>query len=291
MLIIDAHSHPDWWGYNRKKMLENMDSYNISAAWMLSLESPRDEFTSVDYPALHPSAYFNPEGAIPFMDCVKYAEANPDRFILGFCPDPRKPEAIDRFEAAIEMYDVRVCGECKFRMMYDAPDALDLFRVSGRYGLPVVLHMQTPIELGVKYPRRHDWFGGDIDTLERVLKKCPDTTFIGHAVAFWAGISGDDFGKGHLYPEGDIVPGGKTLELLRKYPNLYCDISANSGFNALNRDHVFAQEFIDEFQDKVIYARDLFGNQHQEFINTLNLPQKTLEKIFAKNAQGLIAKN
>ena len=287
-MIIDAHNHPDWWGHNRVKQMENMDKNNIDKTWMLTVEQRRDEMCISDPRAMVVDTTQSPYGAVPFNKCLKYVEANPDRFVLGFCPDPRQPEACDRLEVAVEMYGVRVCGECKFRMMYDDYDALDLFRLAGKLGLPVTLHMQTPVSLGIKYPRPHEWFGGDLDTLERVLQKCPDTKFLGHALAFWAGVSGDTLGDTQAYPEGPVLPGGRLPELLRRYPNLYCDWSVNSGYNAMNRDHGFAKEFLDEFQDRVLYARDLFGNQHQELLNSLELPQAVLDKIYWQNAEKLI---
>ena len=89
------------------------------------------------------------------------------------------------------------------------------------------------------------------------------------------------------YPKGKVTPGGKVVEYLRKYPNLYCDISAGSGCGALSRDPEFAREFLLEFQDRVLYARDYFDNGHQELINSLNLPQPVLDKIYAGNALKL----
>lgn len=44
--------------------------------------------------------------------------------------------------------------------------------------------------------------------------------------------------------------------LLRQYPNLYVDISANSGLNALTRDPEVGIRFLDEFQDKLLFATD-----------------------------------
>ena len=65
-------------------------------------------------------------------------------------------------------------------------------------------------------------------------------------------------------------------------------MSANSGCQALRRDPEFAREFLVEFQDRVVYARDYFDNQHQELINSLGLNQEVLEKIFHANAEKLI---
>ena len=126
-----------------------------------------------------------------------------------------------------------------------------------------------------------------MEMLERILKKCPDTIFLGHGPGFWSYISGDDK-QGELYPEGDIIPGGLVPEFLRKYPNLYCDMSANSCKVALSRNKSFTKEFCDEFQDRILYARDCFHNEHQELIEDLNLTQKVKDKIYSANAVCLV---
>lgn len=81
---------------------------------------------------------------------------------------------------------------------------------------------------------------------------------------------------------------GALVKLLRKYPNLYCDISANSGLFGLSRDPEYAKEFLVEFQDRVLYARDCFHNRHQEFLNSLGLPESVLAKIYSGNAERLL---
>ena len=135
-----------------------------------------------------------------------------------------------------------------------------------------------------------EWWGGTIDTLERTLQACPDTIFLGHAPGFWIHISGDDQWKTSNYPIPDspVLPGGRLPELLRKYPNLMCDISAGSGCRALSRDPGFAKKFLLEFQDRICYARDYFDNIHQEFLNSLDLPEKVLAKIYAENSERLL---
>ena len=41
------------------------------------------------------------------------------------------------------------------------------------------------------------------------------------------------------YPTGKVKPGGLTDRMLSDYPNLYGDLSANSGRNAVARDPEF----------------------------------------------------
>jgi len=287
-MIIDAHNHPDWHGHDLEKFLANMRQYKIDVTWLLTWESPRDEYAPSTNRVLSPLQNYNP-GPIPFSLGVSYVQRAPGKFVLGYAPDPRQPDSIDRLEAAIAIHGVKVYGELKLRMMYDNPDALRMFRFCGKKKLPVTVHLDYDKAApdAPKYPRPGFWYGGGIEPLERALQACPETIFLGHAPGFWGNISGDGQHLTVSYPKGKVTPGGKVVEYLRKYPNLYCDISAGSGCGALSRDPEFAREFLLEFQDRVLYARDYFYNGHQELINSLNLPQPVLDKIYAGNALKL----
>ena len=230
----------------------------------------------------------DPIGPMPFDRCVRYKEQAPDRFVLGYAPDPRRPDAIDRLEAAIEVHGVQTYGELKLRMTYDNPDALRMYRFCGERGLPVTVHIDYEFDTGSRYPRPNWWYGGGIGAFERAVRACPETIFIGHAPGFWAHISADGQQDKTSYPKGKVVPGGKIVEMFRQYPNLHADLSAGSGLNALRRDPAFAVDFLLEFQDRLLYARDYFDNQHQEFLNALGLPDDVLTKIYSGNALRLV---
>ncbi|MBP5640465.1 MAG: amidohydrolase family protein [Victivallales bacterium] len=288
MKIIDAHNHPDWHGHNLDKYLANMDANGISQTWLLSWECGENEY-SKSYAHVIPSETLGSKyGPIPFTRCLNYKERAPERFILGYAPDPRTPDACERLHAAHYIYGAQVCGEVKVRMMFDDREALRLFRMAGRLKMPVTLHLQD--ELGDRDGAWQEWWGGDIDTLERILQLCPETIFLGHALTFWIHISKDELYKTSGYPPVPcpVVPGGRLIELLRKYPNLYCDFSAGSGCRALKRDPSFALEFLDEFQDRILYARDYFDTQHRDFLNSLDLPLALQEKIYHGNAERLL---
>lgn len=287
-MIIDAHNHPDWFGMDYDKLLKDMDEHRIDKLWLLTSECPTDEYNPIDSPILHENIGMPGSCPIPFARCLAYYQKNRERFVLGFAPDPRRPESIARLQAAISLYGVKVYGELKVRMMYDNPDAIAMFRFCGSQGLPVLFHLETPKDTGLLFPRPNYWFGGDIDVVERVLKLCPETTFIGHSLAFWSQISGDGKGESEAYPTGPVQREGRLQELLRRYPNLYADMSARSGLTALSRDPEYAVRFLTEFQDRVLYGRDAFYNDHQEFLDGLALPQEILEKIYSGNAEKLI---
>lgn len=282
-MIVDAHNHPDWHGHDLPKFLQNMANCQIDKTWLLSWEAPLDE---VD-PHYNFVSLSSERGPIPFERCLAYSQQAPDKFVLGYAPDPRRPDSIDRLQAAVEIYGVRVCGEIKLRMMYDNWDALRLFRFCGEAGLPVTVHLDYEFDTGRKYPRPNWWYGGGIEAFERAVRACPETNFLGHAPGFWAHISHDELYYREPYPKGAVVAGGAVIRLLRTYPNLFADLSAGSALNALKRDPVFTRDFLIEFQDRLLYARDSFNNDLQEFLTTLDLPETVWAKIASINAERL----
>ena len=53
-----------------------------------------------------------------------------------------------------------------------------------------------------------------------------------------------------------MKPGGLTDRLLSDYPNIYGDLSAGSGLNALTRDPDFARDFIRRHTRKLVWGSD-----------------------------------
>ena len=90
-----------------------------------------------------------------------------------------------------------------------------------------------------------------------MLAKHPKLKLVGHSQCFWSEISADvtKETRGN-YPTGKVIP-GRIVELMRNYENLYCDLSAGSGANALMRDPEFAYKFLEEFQDRIYYGADI----------------------------------
>ena len=291
MKIIDAHNHPDWHKHDLDKFLANMDQYGISQTWLLNWECPEHEYASFYKDSVAAPVLGSATGPIPFTRCLSYKERAPERFVLGYCPDPRLPDACARLRAAHDIYGAKVCGELKCRMMYDSPDAIRLFKLAGELRMPVTFHLQYDFQHTCKEPW-NEWWGGTIDTIERVLQACPETVFLGHAPGFWIHISSDEIWRQSNYPPADakVVEGGKVPVLMRAHRNLYCDMSAGSGCLALKRDPSFAKRFLTEFQDRILYARDYFDNIHQEFIDSLGLPAKVRKKIYHLNAEKLMEK-
>lgn len=292
-MIIDAHNHADWCGHDFDKMIANMDRYHIDKTWILSWESPEGEYNA-DFNARTTGCVFsrgNNTVPVGFEQCLAYKQKAPDRFILGYAPDPRRADAIAALKTAMEVFGVQVCGEVKFRILYNTPDVLDMFDFCGDAGLPVTLHYDNP--KAVHKPvngctRSYWWYGGGIDSLAQVLEECPKTNFLGHAPGFWSYISNDELADTAVYPKGPVILGGKIEKMLEKYPNLYCDISAGSGRIALSRDMEYTYRLMTRFPDRFVYARDYFDNGHQELIEQLGLPQNVKEMIYHENAERLV---
>jgi predicted TIM-barrel fold metal-dependent hydrolase len=212
----------------------------------------------------------------------------PGRFILGYCPDPAKPNAADLFEAACDMHGVRVCGEWKFRMPIDDPRSLELFRAAARRKAPVVLHLDVPYlppAGGTYYPT---WYGGTVENLRRALEACPETIFIGHAPGFWREISSDADESNEIYPKGPVLSGGKLAQMLDCYPNLMADLSAGSALIALKRDEGYTKELFARFPDRFLFARDYYGGELLDFLKSLDLPADVADKIFFRNSAMLL---
>lgn len=278
MKKIDFHNHPGMGGLSCEQVVCEMDKSCIDKICLLSVEA---------------NAYDNGwSHAFPFSECLEYYEKFPERFILGYAPDPRQPEAITKLKDAVKNYGVKICGEVKIRMMYDNRDAIDMFRFCGENGLPVILHFDNvganPLEPGL--PRPHLWHGGDIDTLQRVLELCPETVFFGHAPGFWTHISNDNKGQTEAYPTGEVIPGGKVEKFLEKYPNLYCDCSAGSCLVALKRSPEYTKKLMLAFPDRFVFGRDCYDDDLSRFIDSLGLPQKNLSMFYHENAERLIGK-
>lgn len=291
--IIDSHQHVFWHGRDDAGLIADMDAHGIAQSWLLSWEIAPWE----DLPAVH--GVLNAlnrrddgtHSGIVLADLIKARDRFPDRFVLGYCPHPLLGNACAFLESAVKIYNVQVCGEWKFRIGFDDPRCLELFRAAGAMGLPVVLHLDVPYLCVEGRPAyQSGWYGGTVDNLERALQACPETNFIGHAPGFWREISGDAAGQSAGFPDGPVVEGGTLYRLFEECPNLYADLSAGSGLTALKRDPTHARKFLERFQDRLLFGRDYYGQELHEFLSQHELPAGVTEKIYYLNAEKLLAR-
>ena len=143
-------------------------------------------------------------------------------------------------------------GEITANMYFDDPYIENLFYHCQKCKMPVLFHIGPTI--GGCYGLVDE---SGLPRLEKELAKFPELQFIGHSQPFWAEISSDvTEANRNSYPQGKVTP-GRVVELMRKYPNLYGDLSAGSGYNAVSRDPKFGYAFIEEFQDRLYYGTDI----------------------------------
>lgn len=230
--------------------------------------------------------------------CMYVAAHHPEHFVWFCNVDPRA----GNFNAKTDLgyllnyykeKGAKGLGELMATIPADDPMMDNLFGFCEELELPVLIHIAP--QLGDTY--------GIIDELglpriERMLKKHPDMKLIGHSAAFWGEISeGLTQEMRNDYPTGKVTE-GRLPKLLREYGNLYCDLSAGSGSNAMMRDPEYAAKFLTEFSDRVCYGTDVCA-AHQTFqytfdsfltnlVDTQMISQETYEKVIRKNAEKLL---
>jgi len=147
----------------------------------------------------------------------------------------------------------RGLGEVCANLPFLDPRVQNLLRHLQEVELPVTFHVAA--QVGGTYGL-YDEAG--LPQLERCLAAFPKLKFFGHSQPFWAEIGrlekpGDRYG----YPKYPIAEEGAVPKLMRQYPNLYGDLSAGSGHNALARDPAYAVKFLTEFQDRLLFGTDI----------------------------------
>ena len=180
-------------------------------------------------------------------------------------------------------------GELAVNHRLDHPFLEAVFQAAEALGLPVLFHMSP--EEGFQY--------GVVDEpglplLERALNKYPKLIFIGHSQPFWHEISGGA-GKSreerYEWGKGPVTPGGRLGQLFEKYPNLYGDLSANSGGCAMMRDEAFGLAFLEAWKDRLMFGTDMV-NVDMEFPLGGWLDQKVEEGALSISAcQAIVSGN
>ena len=203
----------------------------------------------------------SPEGSVAPQsneEILQVCERFPARFILFCNIDPRavsnSPDA--PLDYILQHYKERGCkgvGEVTANLPFDHPMVENLFKHCQALGLPLTFHIGPAI--GGCYGLYDD---PGLPLLEQALRKFPALAFLGHSQPFWSEIAvlKNPQSRGG-YPDGPVSEEGAVPRLMRQYPNLHGDLSAGSGYNALNRDPDYAARFIDEFQDRLYFGTDI----------------------------------
>jgi predicted TIM-barrel fold metal-dependent hydrolase len=175
-------------------------------------------------------------------DCMRVAKAHPDLFLFGANEVTDLPNAREEIEKYLKL-GACIIAEQKFAVECDSEPSQKLYELAAAYNVPILLHFQ------------HKTYNLGFERFYKMLEKYPHTNFIGHAQCFWGNID-KNHDQTQNYPKGPVTPGGITDKYLSDYPNMFADMSAGSGLNALERDEEHTKGFFTRHQDKILYGSD-----------------------------------
>lgn len=269
--MLDIHTHliptSEAAGYSAtvaaQELVAAMDAWGVAQAVVLPLESPEcDAEYSLSAQVLE--------------DCGRF----PARLIPFVGVDPRAQRALPKV-GHFQSRGARGFGEHKCGLAMDDPRSLALYRRCGELGLPVLFHMDPAL----------NWDEAGLPRLERALRECRETVFIAHGPAWWSAVSADDDRQGG-YPEGPVKPTGAADRLLGEYPNLYADISAGSGHNALTRDLAFTEGFLARHWRRLLFGTDFFQRGQEvpqvAWLRSTPMPEEWRRAIGGETARRLL---
>lgn len=273
--VIDFHTHLGrlWFAHPRftaRSLLKRMDELGVSSAVVLPIENPEEtEFYATTEMVL------------------RAVKRHPDR-LIPFCNvDPRRgePGTFNPYPI-IEMYVSKGCkgfGEELAGLNVDDYRLQRIYAAVAELDIPILMHLDAY--------RNIDEVG--LPRFEKIVKKYSKTIFIAHGPHWWAEISGDvkEEDRGG-YPTGPVMPGGKVEYLLQRYPNVYADLSADSGLNALERDPEFAKGFLERNSTKLLFGTDLLWKGQEirivQFLENLELSERAYRHMLHQNAEKLL---
>lgn len=225
-------------------------------------------------------------------DILEMVELHPDRFIPFCNVDPRAlTNSCDApFGDLLRYYrdrGVKGVGEFMPNLPFLDPLVQNFFKHVQDVGFPLCFDSRTMIGGGYGL---YDEAG--MPQLEKSLLRFPKLVFIGHGPPFWAEMGRlDTPGDRAGYPAYPIREEGVMPKLMRRHPNLWADLSAGSGFNALNRDLDHAVTFLNEFQDRLMFGTDICSPDAPTppligLLNTFKAEGKISAQTYAKIACG-----
>jgi predicted TIM-barrel fold metal-dependent hydrolase len=265
--IIDIHQHTNYSGRPDEALIAHQQTMGISRTVLLPAGS---RF------GLEAQAHGN-------ESVLELARRYPDRFSFFANEVPYDAEARAVIEKYLKLGAIGI-GEQKFFVDSNSRTLDPICELAGEYNVPILLHFQ------------HERYNVNFEDFHKVLSRFPKVNFIGHAQTWWANIDARQVQE-ILYPKWAVTAGGLTDRYLRDYPNMYGDLSAGSGLNALLRDEAHAREFLKRHQDKLLYGSDCndwvgqgpkcSGSQQIATIRRLATPE-VARKILHGNASRLL---
>jgi predicted TIM-barrel fold metal-dependent hydrolase len=236
--IIDIHQHLGYSGRPDDVLLAHQRA--MGATTTILLPAGRSE----NRPSTHEGVSNGLQAkCLGNEACYQFAAAHSREYVAGANEVPDVDDAIATIERYLKLGAVAI-AEQKFGVECDSPEMHKIYQLAESYRVPVLMHWQF------------EMYNYGFERFYKMLEKFPRVNFLGHAQTWWANIDRNHSDQSVLYPKGPVTPGGLTDRYLSDYPNMYGDLSAGSGLNALTRDEDFTRDFLKRHQDKLIYGSD-----------------------------------
>jgi predicted TIM-barrel fold metal-dependent hydrolase len=278
--IIDIHQHLGYSGRPDAVLLAHQRA--LGATTTILLPAGR----SVNTPSTHAGVANGLQAqALGNEACYRFARAHAKAFRSGANEVPDVEGATREIERYLKRGAV-IIAEQKFGVECDAPEMQRIYDLARVYRVPVLMHWQF------------EMYNHGFARFYKMLEKYPSVNFLGHAQTWWANIDKGHGDQSVLYPKGPVTPGGLTDRYLGDYPNMYGDLSAGSGLNALTRDEDFTGDFLTRHQDKLVYGSDCSdhegagpkcqGAQTSAVVRRLAATRSIERKLLFDNARTLV---
>ncbi|MGQ9514055.1 MAG: amidohydrolase family protein [Thermoproteota archaeon] len=276
--IIDCHTHI---GYYRDIHNKNSPWSKVNLENLISFLNDLKTYRAV----VLPLCSWNVDAIMPTEYVLEACSKYPERLIPFCAVEVREQCFEDRVLKYVEM-GCKGFGEHTSKLPIDHELNLSLYRLCSRLEIPILIHLafgDAEIYGAMDSP--------DLRGLERVVKEHSNLDFIMHGPGWWSCISNEP--PKESYPKGPVKEPGRTFYLLSDYHNVFGDLSAGSGFNALSRDLKFAREMLQRLDRKMLYGTDLDNlftpdEVHVSLLENLKLTDEALENIYHKNIEKLL---
>ena len=182
--------------------------------------------------------------ALGNQQCLEFAAAHAGEYLHAANEVPDIADAAQEIERYLKRGGVLI-AELKYGVDCDSAAMQRIYALAQAHQVPVLMHWQFQM------------YNYGFERFHTMLEKFPKVNFLAHAQTWWAHIDRnyrDDTAQ--LYPKGPVTPGGITDRYLNDYANIYGDLSAGSGLNALTRDEDFTRDFLSRHQDKLVFGSD-----------------------------------
>jgi predicted TIM-barrel fold metal-dependent hydrolase len=236
--IIDIHQHVGYNGRPDDVLLTHQRRMGATTTILLPAGRP------VSRPSTHDGVSNGLQAKALGNDaCARFARAHPNEFLFGANEVPDVDGAAREIERYVKLGAV-VIAEQKFGVECDSPEMQRIYQLAEALRVPVLMHWQFKM------------YNYGFERFDKVLEQYPRVNFIGHAQTWWGHVDRNYADQSVMYPKGPVTAGGLTDRYLGDYANMYGDLSAGSGLNALTRDEAHAREFLARHQNKLLFGSD-----------------------------------